>query len=112
MALSERGLVDLPTAIAIILGSNVGTCVTGVVAAIGTPTAAKKVAAAHVLLNVLGVTFLMPFISLYTELVASTALTLPRQIANAHTIFNVLSSILVLPFSRQFAALVQKILPE
>lgn len=111
MALSGQGLVDLPIAIAIILGSNVGTCVTGVLAAIGTPTAAKQVAAAHVLLNVLGVAAIMPFINPFADLVAATAADLPRQIANAHTIFNVLSSILVLPFSRQFAALVQKILP-
>ncbi|MDT3698646.1 MAG: Na/Pi cotransporter family protein [Thermincola sp.] len=112
MALSAQGLVDLPTAIAIILGSNIGTCVTGVLAAIGTPTAAKQVAAAHVLLNVLGVAIIMPFINPFTDLVTATAATLPRQIANAHTIFNVLSSLLILPFSRQFAALVRKILPE
>lgn len=112
MALSGQGLVDLPTAIAIILGSNVGTCVTGVLAAIGTPTAAKQVAAAHVLLNVLGVAAIMPFIHPFTDLIAATAANLPRQIANAHTIFNVLSSVLVLPFSRHFAALVQRILPD
>lgn len=112
MALSGQGLVNLPTAIAIILGSNVGTCVTGVLAAIGTPTAAKQVAVAHVLLNVLGVMLIMPIINPFADLVASTASNLPRQIANAHTIFNVLSSVLVLPFSRQFTALVRKILPE
>ena len=112
MALSGQGLIDLPTAIAIILGSNIGTCVTGVLAAIGTPTAAKQVAVAHVLLNVLGVALVMPFINPFTDIISSTASTLPRQIANAHTVFNVLSSVLVLPFSRQFAALVRRILPQ
>lgn len=111
MALSHQGLLDLPTAIAIILGSNIGTCVTGVLAAIGTPPAAKQVAAAHVLLNVFGVAVVLPLINPFTDLVASTASTLPRQIANAHTIFNVLSSLLVLPFARNFAAVVQKVIP-
>jgi len=112
IALSHQGLIDLTTAIAIILGSNIGTCITGVMAAIGTPAAAKQVAAAHVLLNVVGVIIVMPFIYPFAELVRLTASNLPRQIANAHAIFNILSSAAVLPFSRRFAALVQKIVPE
>lgn len=111
MALSCQGLVELPTAIAIILGSNIGTCVTGVLAAIGTPAAAKQVAAAHVLLNVLGVAAVLPIIHPFADMVSATAPTLPRQIANAHTIFNVMSSLLILPFARYFAAMVQKIIP-
>ena len=69
MALSHQGLVTLTTAIAIILGSNIGTCITAVLAAIGTPPAAKQVAAAHVLLNVIGVALIMPFIHPFTGLV-------------------------------------------
>ena len=112
ITLSRRGLIDLPTAVAIILGSNIGTCITGVMAAIGTPAGAKQVAAAHVLLNLIGVMLIMPFIHPFAGFVESTAQTLPRQIANAHTIFNIFSSVAVLPFSSQFAALVQKIIPD
>ncbi len=112
IALSYQGLIDLPTSIAIILGSNVGTCITGIVAAIGTPAAARQVAAAHVLLNVVGVTAVMPFILPFAHLIETTATTLPRQIANAHTLFNVFSSLAVLPFARQFAALVRRIIPD
>ncbi|PKM80602.1 MAG: Na/Pi cotransporter [Firmicutes bacterium HGW-Firmicutes-14] len=112
ITLSHQGLLDLPTAIAIILGSNIGTCITGVMASIGTPTAAKQVAAAHVLLNVLGAAVFIPIIHPFAGLTEMTAGTLPRQIANAHTIFNILSSVAVLPFSRQFACMVQKIMPE
>ncbi len=111
ITLSRQGLVDLPTSIAIILGSNIGTCITGVLAALGTPPAAKQVAAAHVLLNVVGVLAVMPFILPFAEMVETTSAALPRQIANAHTIFNVLSSLLVLPFARYFAMLVRKIVP-
>lgn len=112
IALSHLGLIDLPTAIAIVLGSNIGTCITAVLAAIGTPAGAKQVAAAHVLLNVIGVLMFIPFINPFAELIIQTASTLPRQIANAHTLFNVFSSLAVLPFARQFSALVQKLVPE
>ena len=112
IALSRQGLIDLPTAVAIILGSNIGTCITGVIAAVGTPAGAKQVAAAHVLLNLIGVMLIIPFIYPFAGFVESTAQTLPRQIANAHTIFNIFSSVAVLPFSSQFAALVQKIIPN
>lgn len=112
IALSRLDLLDLPTAIAIILGSNIGTCITGVLAAIGTPPGAKQVACAHVLLNVIGVALMLPFINPFADLVSATTPNLPRQIANAHTFFNVFSSLAVLPFSRQFASLVQKVIPE
>lgn len=112
IALSRQGLIDLPTAIAIIFGSNIGTCITGVMAAIGTPPGARQVAAAHVLLNVIGVIIFLPFIGPFANLVGATASTLPRQIANAHTLFNAISSLAVLPFSRQFANLVRRIIPE
>lgn len=112
IALSHQGLIDLPTSIAIILGSNIGTCITAVMAAIGTPAGARQVAAAHVALNVLGVAAVMPFIVPFTHLVEATAVALPRQIANAHTLFNVFSSVAVLPFARQFAALVRRIVPD
>lgn len=112
IALAHQGMVSLPTAIAIILGSNVGTCITGVMAAIGTPPAAKQVAGAHVVLNVIGVIIFLPFIQPFASLIESTSSSLPRQIANAHTIFNVLSSVVVLPFAHQFADLVKKIIPD
>jgi len=111
IALSQQGLLDLAPAVAIILGSNIGTCITGVMASIGTPPAAKQVAGAHVVLNVLGVILFLPFIHPFAHLMEATADTLPRQVANAHTVFNIVSSIVVLPFARQFAALVQKIVP-
>lgn len=112
IALSRHGLIDLPTSIAIILGSNIGTCITGVLAAIGTPPRAKQVAASHVLLNVIGAVMVMPFIHPFADFILGTADTLPRQIANAHTFFNVFSSIAVLPFARHFTSLVQRIIPD
>lgn len=112
IALASQGLVDLRGAIAIVLGNNVGSCVTSILASIGAPTAAKQVAAAHVLLNILGVAAFLPFLSHFTALVEHTANTLPVQVANAHTLFNIISSLAMLPFARPYAALVQRIIPD
>ncbi|KNZ70505.1 Na/Pi-cotransporter II-like protein [Thermincola ferriacetica] len=112
IALSHQGLIDLPMAIAMVLGSNIGTCITGILAAIGSSPAAQRVAWAHVLLNVVGVLIFFPLIAPFSNLLTITADSLPRQIANAHTIFNVISSLAVLPFIRQFAALLERIVPD
>ncbi|MBX6395819.1 MAG: Na/Pi cotransporter family protein [Alicyclobacillaceae bacterium] len=112
IALAAQGLVDLPGATAIILGNNVGSCVTSVLASFGAPTAAKRVAAAHVLLNVLGVAAFLPILPYFTALVERTASTLPMQVANTHTLFNILSSLAVLPVARPYAALIQRLIPD
>lgn len=112
IALSHQGLMTLPMATAMVLGSNIGTCITGILAAIGSSPAAKRVAAAHVLLNIVGVLICFPLISPFSQLVAMTASNLPRQIANAHTIFNIVSTIAVLPFAKQFANFLERIIPD
>ncbi|MDA8235264.1 MAG: Na/Pi symporter [Clostridia bacterium] len=112
IALSSQNLMDLPGAIAIILGSNIGTCITGVLSAIGTSTAAKRVAAAHVLLNVIGAAVFLPLIHPFSDLINATTDQLPRQVANAHTIFNIVSSLAVIPFVNQFSRLVERVIRE
>lgn len=98
IALATQDLVNLPAAISFILGSNMGSCVTALLASIGTSLAARQVALAHLFLNILGVVVLFPFLTWFDSLVAHTALSIPRQIANAHTIFNIYNTIIVLPF--------------
>jgi Na/Pi-cotransporter len=84
-----QGLIDLRTAVPVILGANIGTCVTACLAAIGTRREAQRVAYAHILFKVFAVLLFLPFIGPFTRLVALTSSDLPRQIANAHTFFNV-----------------------
>lgn len=111
MLLSGRELLPLTTAIAIVMGNNVGTCITAVLASLAGPVAGKRVAAAHVVLNVAGVILFFPFLSLFAQLVALTSDSLSRQVANAHTIFNIACSAAVLPFTGPFARLVETIVP-
>ncbi|MCX7570816.1 Na/Pi symporter [Tumebacillus sp. DT12] len=112
VVLASQGLVDLPGAIAIILGNNIGTCITSVIAAVGTTLEAKRVALAHVILNVLGVLVFLPFINLLADFCRYTADGIGVQVATSHLLFNLISSLAVWPFTRQFAKLVEWLMPD
>ncbi len=112
MLLSNQQLITLPTAVALVLGNNIGTCFTAVLASLSGPRAGKQVAAAHALLNILGALLFLPLLQPFSLLVGLTADTLPRQVANAHTLFNVLSSLVALPLIYPFTALVRLVVPD
>jgi phosphate:Na+ symporter len=111
MAMGSQGLLSLDAAIPIILGDNIGTTITAVLATIGVNRSAKQAAAAHVLFNLFGVIFFMFFLPFYKEIVLASASDLNRQMANAHSIFNVTNTVLFLPFTALFAKLIRKIIP-
>ncbi len=111
MAMGPNKLIDLHTAIPLILGANIGTCITVVIASIGSTLSSKRAAASHVLFNIIGVSLFLPFLAPYTKLIASLPGDLPRQIANAHTIFNVTVTSVLLPLSGYLVKLVTFILP-
>lgn len=112
MLLSNQDLIMLPTAVALVLGNNIGTCITAVLASLSGSRAGKQVATAHVLLNVLGALLFLPFLSPFSALVAHTADNLPRQVANAHTLFNIISSLVALHIIYQFTTLVKALVPD
>ena len=111
ISLALQELIGLNAAVTLILGSNIGTCITAMLAAIGTNLTARRAAMAHVLFNLFGVAVFVPFIGPYTNLIASTADTLAHQAANAHTIFNVANTLLVLPFVKHFVRLITRLMP-
>ncbi len=111
MALAMGGLVDLYGAIALVLGDNIGTCITAALASIGGSVSAKRTAVAHVLFNATGVFVFLSALSLYTELIRHTAVSIGRQVANAHLFFNCINTIVFFPFIRPFSELVKKIVP-
>ena len=118
IALGASGLLDIYTAVALVMGSNIGTTITAQLAALTANRVAKQAALAHTLFNVAGVviislTFLIPWGNnpVFFALIEKFGGALPRQIANAHTIFNVFTTLLLLPFSHLFAALCEKIIP-
>jgi len=111
VAMGMNHAITLEGAIGIILGANIGSCVTGLVASFGQARATRQASIAQILINVFGVMLFLPFIDQYTGIVAHTSSDLPRQIANAHTIFNVVCSALLVPFVRQLAVLSEKLTP-
>lgn len=112
MALADTAVIPLQGAIAIVLGANIGTCLTSVIAAIGRGRAAEQVALSHVFLNVGGVALFFPFLPAFTTLMAHLANTPAQQIANAHTLFNIVCTLLVWPFSTSFARFIEYVLPD
>ncbi len=122
IALGASGVIDLYTAVALILGSNIGTTVTAQLASIPANRVAKQAALAHTLFNLIGVliccsTFwiVLPGSSdpVFFRLVnwMSAGGDLPRKIANAHTIFNVCTTLILTGFIPLLAKICEKAIP-
>lgn len=111
MAMASQGLLSLDAAIPILLGDNIGTTITAVLASIGSNRSAKQAATAHVLFNVIGACIFLAALPLYRHAVLATSGDISRQIANAHTIFNVTNTLMFLPFVSVFVWFIRKIVP-
>ncbi len=107
-----QGMIDLETAIPVILGANIGTSVTAFLASLGTRREAQRVAYAHILFKVLAVLLMLPLLGPFTDLVRGTAGDLARQIANAHTIFNVMAAAVFLPFLGRAERFLRRLVPD
>lgn len=112
IVMATQGLLDLNAAIPILIGNNIGTTITAVIASVGANREAKQAAASHVLFNVIGVVIFLLILPIFTSVVEATATGIARQLANAHTIFNVTNTLLFLPFTGPFVRLVEKIVPS
>lgn len=111
ITLAGQGMLDLQGAIALTMGANIGTCITALLASIGTGLNARRTAVAHFMFNVLGVVIFMAILTPFTGFIATLSTSLPRQVAWGHTLFNVTNTILFLPFINQFVAAVTKLVP-
>ena len=116
IVLAQQGLISIEAGIPIILGANIGTCVTAGLASIGTTREAKRVALAHVFFNVGGVLLFIFWIPQFAGIIRSIADVFhsdtARQVANAHTIFNISVGLVFLPFITFFSNLIHRIMPE
>ena len=112
LVLAGSGLIPLHAALYLILGANIGTCATALLASLRSPAEARRVAWAHVLFKVFGVILFLPFLGPFERLVSFSAPDLGRQIANAHTLFNVIMAVVFLPFIGPFSRLIIHLVPE
>ena len=114
-ALSASGVVTFATAMPIIMGQNIGTCVTAILSSIGATKNAKRTAAVHLYFNVIGTVFFL--VVLYG---VNSVFPLPfwnatmdyGSIANLHSLFNIACTLLLLPFNRQLVKLVELTIPD
>ncbi len=112
IVLAGQGLVPLEAGIALILGANVGTSATALLAAIGKPREAQRAAAIHTGFNVGGVIVFLPLIGFLVDAVQILGGGLARQIANAHTIFNLATTLLFVGFLPPLVSLVERVVPD
>ena len=112
IVLASQGLISLEAGVGLIMGANIGTSVTALLAAIGKPREAQRAAVAHLVFNVAGVLIWLPFLGLLVSWVESLGGGISREVANAHTIFNVVNALIFLPFVTQFAALITRMVPD
>ena len=128
-ALANSGVIGLPSAVFVLFGQNIGTCITAVLASIGTNRNAKRATIIHLMFNVIGtVFFAILFLVFPIAYVIDGSLTLPGalgqtiaglmpashagQIALVHTSFNIITTIILLPLGNYLAKAAVKILPE
>lgn len=109
--LGGQGLLSLEAAISMLLGSNLGTSVTALIASVGRTTDAKKVAVAHSLYRIVGILFVIGWIGPFADLVRHLTISsagdipgseIPRQIANSHTLFYLLFTAVSLPLTNLY----------
>lgn len=125
IAMASEGLIPLEAGVAIIIGSNIGTCVTALLAAIGKPPAAVRTAMFHVIVNVGGalmwfffidelVTIAVALAPSYPELTGlnQRAAETPRQFAMAHTVFNLSVALVLVWFLGPIARLLEGMIPD
>ena len=112
IVLAGTGTITPDVGIALVLGANIGTAITAVLAAIGKPTDAKRVAAVHVLFNVVGALVWLPFIGLLASFVDGIGGSTARQVANAHTMFNIINAVALIGFAKPIARFVIRIIPS
>ena len=114
-ALAGTGVIPLSSAVYVLFGQNIGTCITAVLASIGTKTNAKRATVIHLMFNIFG-SILFTFISMLTPFVSWVEALSPgntvAQIANVHTIFNIVTTLILLPVGTYMAKLAVLILPE
>ena len=112
--LSDTGVLPLASAAFVLFGTNIGTCVTAVLAAIGTNRNARRATIIHLLFNIIGTVIftLLILVLPVTGLIESLVVGPKAQIAAMHTSFNIVTTILLLPLGNYLAKLAVKILPE
>ncbi len=114
-ALSLTGAISLNIAVPIVIGQNIGTCVTGLISSIGAGAKAKRVAVSQLLINLFGGIIILPIYLLVTnilDLKTDTLTANPVSVAVIHSVFNIATVVILMPFTKFIAKLCEKLVRE
>lgn len=115
ITLAVQGLIDYPTAVALVLGENVGTTITAFLATLNANANAKRAAYAHTIINTVGVIWVTSIFPLYLNFLSnfgSPEENITMAIATAHTMFNISNVILFTPFIGILADFLTKVVKD
>lgn len=111
--LADTGSMSVYSAVSIMLGMNVGTCITAIISSLPLGKSAKQTALIHFFFNIAGLILVFPFLNLLCKVsIGLSPFNPSRQIANAHTIFNVFSTLVFLPFTKIFINMAKLIIKQ
>ena len=114
-ALARSGVIGLDSAVYVLFGQNIGTCITAVLASIGTSRNAKRTTIIHLMFNIFG-TILFTIICVVSPLTSFMQSLTPSnpaaQIANMHTLFNIVTTLILLPLGSYLVKIAMFILPD
>ncbi len=114
-AISSTGVVTYGTAIPIIIGQNIGKCMTIILGGIGANKKAKRVSLSYLVFNMFGAVFFVVVIyglQLFIDMPFMNKVVNRGNIANVHFLFNFITSLILLPFSNQVAKVTGKIIKD
>lgn len=114
-ALASSGLISFSSSVFVLFGQNIGTCITAVLASIGTSRNAKRTTIIHLLFNLIGTaifTVLCLLLPVADVIGGWTPGNPAAQIANMHTIFNIVTTVLLVGFGEYLAKAAELILPD
>lgn len=109
MSFLQSDMIHLQSSISFMLGANIGTCMTAILAAIGSGTEARLTSYAHIWLNIIGVLIFIPFISIFTEFIEVLTPNRAQQLAHASVLFNVIVSLIFLPIAKPYSIFIEKL---
>jgi len=107
LSLAMREMISLPTAVAVLIGADLGTSSTALAASLGMGRLARSAAWSHFLFNLLSLVLALIFFPGLIRLAAATSELLPRQLANIHTLYNLMGALIFLPLTPLLADLFQ-----
>ena len=110
--MARENMLKLPEALAMILGADLGTCITSMLASFGTILPARQVAWGHLIFNFVSIIIVIPFWKHFINFITITSNDFPQQVANSHAFYNLVGVIVFLPLIDKFANVLEYIIKD